>query len=161
MTGRIFSIVSTSFFFLVIVLARLGVIYLPHLPPFPDVLLVTHYFIVFFLFPYAVDLWKSPKSIIMYRWERLLSPGVPSDHRAPVTMAPCWNEAQVEPLAWGHLPWLRSPVHSPLPCVSHGRLPEVVSLCHSENINGLIVEFSGSGPSFEEERSYFAPTSCG
>lgn len=45
-------------------------------------------------------------------------------------------------------------VHGPSPC----GLPEAVSLWGSENIDGFVVEFLGSVASFEEERSYFAPT---
>lgn len=51
--------------------------------------------------------------------------------------------------------------HSLPPWVSHSRLPEVAGPSDSENISGFVVEFSGSVPPSEEERSYLAPTKCG
>lgn len=54
-------LLSLSSFFWAIVLARLGVIYLPHLPPPPDLHLITHSVIVFLLFSLCSWLLKIPK----------------------------------------------------------------------------------------------------
>lgn len=61
------------------------------------------------------------------------------------------------PLARACHPWHPRPRAQSTSLRLQGRLPEAAHLCDSETVHGPMVEFSGSGPSLEEERPYFPP----
>lgn len=127
----------------------------------PGLLLIPHYFIVFFLFSLCSWPPEVPREPYLAVGD-VAKPDVSSDRRARPQQL--WSQQLLARIRHRLSHWLgnvflgsEGHMHSPLPCVSHGRLPEIASLCDSENLSGLLAEFSGSMPSSEETKSYFAP----
>lgn len=130
----------------------------PH-PVTPHLLLITHYFICFLL----LSLCSWPLNVPKEHYSAMGEVAKPLCHLTEA-LQPRWALARRRPRLchWrGHVSLgIRGHMPSP-PLHLQGSLPEAARLCDSENVHGPVVEFSGCGPSFEEERPYFPPHNCG